>query len=476
MKLVGGVRVYSIPDVAEAVRRRLTKDPIPLIWVEGEIANFQARRDHTYFTLVDHRRSGDSQVAASMLSDRLSEMAVTPRDGANVHAFGRVEFDPRRLRMRFRVERLELAGEGLLRARIEQLRTELARRGLTDPARRRPLPRLPRAVGLVTSGEGAAKDDFLRNLHARFPAVDVVVVHSLVQGDRAPGQIVRAIAHLDARPEVEVIVLARGGGPLEDLMAFNSEAVCLAVAASSTPVVSAIGHDTDRPLTDLVADLRVSTPTKAAEAVVPDRARELARLADLDRSAAAAVARRVGDAASALERTERRLVFGLRTRGATAAARTQGLDARLAPALRARLARADDRLATAQRTLDAALQTGMERRRTALDHAAAALAGRVTAGLHALRARTAVALDDRSHRLDAAVRLQLERRRTTLERAAAQHEILSPVRTVARGYVIVRDAATRRVRTASAEITLGERLALQFRDGERLATAQEERV
>ncbi len=475
MKLLGELRVFSIEDVAGAIARRFDDPPIRSIWMEGELLNFRPRPNQTFFDLRDRVGTGEWQLRASILSDRLAEMSVVPTDGTRVHVYGRIEFFRRRSTVQFRVERMVVAGEGLLIALIQELKATLEREGLTDPSRRRPLPRLPRTIGLITSGDGAAKGDFLRNLHARFPAVNVVVVHSLVQGDAAPRQIVRAIEHLNARADVEVIVLARGGGPLEDLMAFNSELVCRAVAASATPVVSAIGHDDDRPLTDLVADLRVSTPTKAAEAVVPQRTQELAGIEQLETRGSAAVTRRLTDARTALTRLEDRLVFGLRTRGTTAAARLQGLDDRLAPSLRNRLRRAEDRLQVARRDLDAAVTETLAQRRRALDRADDALTGRVALGLGRMVTRAETALGEAGRRLDLAAHAQLDRRRLALARAAGQHEILSPERTVGRGYVIVRDAATRRVRTSSAAVGAGDRLALQFRDGEREATAEEER-
>lgn len=269
MKQVGGRTVWTVAELTKAIWRRF--EDVPSVWIEAEISNLARRGQQVYFTLLEH---GDDPhlVDASMSTVVYDRLPGHPDNGTLVHAYGRVEFWRQRSQVRFRVERLELTGDGLLLARIDELRRRLGAEGLTADERKRPIPMLPRRIGLVTSGEGAARADFLTNVAKRFPAANVLVVRSLVQGEGAPAEIVRAIGYLDGQPDVDVIVLARGGGPLEDLMAFNSEAVCRAVAASATPIVSAVGHETDMTVCDLVADLRVSTPTKAAEAVVPDAA------------------------------------------------------------------------------------------------------------------------------------------------------------------------------------------------------------
>ncbi len=276
MKQVGGRTVWTVAELTKAIWRRF--EDVPSVWIEAEISNLARRGQQVYFTLLEH---GDDPhlVDASMSAVVYDRLPGHPDNGTLVHAYGRVEFWRQRSQVRFRVERLELTGDGLLLARIDELRRRLGAEGLTADERKRPIPLLPRRIGLVTSGEGAARADFLTNVAKRFPAANVLVVRSLVQGEGAPAEIVRAIGYLDRQPDVDVIVLARGGGPLEDLMAFNSEVVCRAVAASATPIVSAVGHETDITVCDLVADLRVSTPTKAAEAVVPDAA-ELRGLLD----------------------------------------------------------------------------------------------------------------------------------------------------------------------------------------------------
>jgi exodeoxyribonuclease VII large subunit len=423
VKQVGSRSVWSIGEVTLAIWRRF--EGIPSVWVEAELTNLGRRGQQVYFTLVDHGADGHL-IDASMNAVVFDRLAVRPAAGALVQAYGRIEFWRQRSQVRMRVERMELAGEGLLLARIEELKRRLAAEGLTADERKRPLPRLPRAVGLVTSGEGAARADFLRNVRTRFPAVHVVVVRSLVQGEAAPREIVRAIRHLDARDDVEVIVLARGGGPLEDLMAFNSESVCRAVAACGTPVVSAIGHETDVTVCDLVADLRVSTPTKAAEAVVPDAAELADRLARYAAQLERGLRTATDPRRRALDHLAAGLVRGLRRGGQLAAGRVAGLD---------------ERMVAGARTVA---------RRRAED---------VAAWATALERATAASVSDRRDRLD---------------RLDALHTLLSPTRTLARGYAIVHAGHDDRIIESREGIRSGDRLSIELRDGRIPATAGEE--
>ena len=273
MKVVGGRRVFSVEEVS--ARLAAMFEGLRSFWVEAEVQDLRPARGQVRFTL-----RGGHALDASMNGIVYDRLPHKPADGGLVQAYGRMEFWRARGQVSMRVERLELVGEGLLRAQVEELRARLAAEGLLDPARKRRPPLLPRRVGLVTSAGGAARADVLTNVWARLPEADVVVVGVPVQGDDAPRLIARALRHLDALPEVDVIVVARGGGSLEDLMAFNGEPVCRAVAASATPVVSAVGHERDVTLCDLVADVRVSTPTAAAAAVVPSREAVETHLAD----------------------------------------------------------------------------------------------------------------------------------------------------------------------------------------------------
>jgi exodeoxyribonuclease VII large subunit len=388
VKVVGGRRVFSVDEVSARLASMF--ENLRSFWVEAEVQDLRPARGQVRFTL----RGGHANDASmnGIVYDRLPHK---PADGALVQAYGRMEFWRARGQVSMRVERLELVGEGLLRARVEELRARLAAEGLLDPARKRRPPLLPRRIGLVTSADGAARADVLTNVWARLPEADVVVVAVPVQGDDAPRLIARALRHLDALPEVDVIVLARGGGSLEDLMAFNGEPVCRAVAASATPVVSAVGHERDVTLCDLVADVRVSTPTAAAAAVVPSREAVETHLADAGQALGRGLARARGAAMEALRGRGGALARALRGRGALAGDRAERLGARMAPALR---------------------------------RAGAGAAGRA-------------------------------------DRAEAMLGLLSPRRTVARGYAIVRDAPGGRVVAEAASVAAGDELAIELRDG-----------
>lgn len=415
MKEVGGRKVWSLSEVASAVYRRL--EGVPSVWLEAEITNLSRRGQRVYFTLVDDAGERRSQIDASMNAAVFDRLATKPNDGTQVHAYGRVEYWPQRSLVRLTVERMELTGDGLLLARIEELKQRLIAAGLTSEARKTPLPRFPRRIGLVTSGEGAARVDFVKNVTLRFPPARILVVQSLMQGESAPGEIVRSVAHLDQIDDIDVIVLARGGGSLEDLMAFNSERVCRAIAAATTPIISAVGHETDMTLCDLVADLRVSTPTKAAEAVVPDAAQVAAHLA----RAEAALVRALRDSTvrgrGRVQGLSTRLGGGLRSRGSVAGAHVTGLSGRLAAAL-----------------------LGMRRR------APAEIAGRRIA-------------------LDRAASGYLAGKRARVGHLSALHELLSPARTVSRGYAIVWTGDGERVLTDAAAACPGDELSVELRDG-----------
>ncbi len=463
MKVVGDRHVHTVAEVAEACRRRF--EGIPSVWVEAEIANLRTHRRHAYFTLLDAGGATAWQVNCSMNADQFSMLGFTPRDGMHVQARGRVEFNPRTVTLTFRVSAMAPAGEGLLRARIEALRERLASEGLTDPDRRRPIPMLPRAVGLVTSPASAAEADVRRNILARHPGMSIVVVHSSMQGDAAPRQVVRALRYLDRRPDVDVIILARGGGPLEDLMAFNSETVCRAVAEAGTPVVSAIGHETDVTVCDLVADLRVSTPTKAAEAVVPDRDRVLAGLDGAARRLLTGVGARERAARDGLAVHRRRMVQALGARGRTAHARLSGSANRLRPSLIRRVDRSQTALEEGERRLRAGIRADGARRVARADALTRALTGPAFALVRRRAGNAEAMLSDRTRRLGAGVTTPIDERRVRLTHLGEVLDLLSPRRTVARGYAIVRDADTGSVRTRRHDIPSGASLDVEMRDG-----------
>jgi len=252
------------------VKGLLESDPgLRDVWVQGEISNFKHHTSgHMYFTLKDDR----AQVRCVMFRSATMRLRFVPENGMEVIARGQVSVYERDGQYQLYVQVMEPRGVGALHVAFEQLKARLEAEGLFDPARKRPLPRLPRRVGIVTSPTGAALRDIIRVARRRFPNITLVVAPVLVQGDEAPPQVIRAIELLNQHGRVDVIIVGRGGGSLEDLWAFNDEGVARAIAASAVPVVSAVGHETDFTIADFVADVRAPTPSAAAELVVPSRA------------------------------------------------------------------------------------------------------------------------------------------------------------------------------------------------------------
>lgn len=250
----------------------------PGAWIEGQIAQLNLRPGSTtaYLTLRDTAVEMSLQVNCHRsVVDRLP---TPPADGARVVVHGKFEFWPARGSLSFKVDQMHPVGLGELLARLERLRRLLAAEGLTAAARKQRLPFLPLGIGLITGRDSAAESDVLVNAQKRWPAVRFTVEHTLVQGNQAVPQMLEALSRLEADPRIEVIVIARGGGSVEDLLPFSDEGLCRAVARCRTPVVSAIGHEPDHPILDDIADLRCSTPTDAGKKIVPDVVAETAQI------------------------------------------------------------------------------------------------------------------------------------------------------------------------------------------------------
>ncbi len=267
--------IYGVSQVTAYLRELLAYDDVLAdIWIEGEVSNLRRPGSgHAYFTLRD---SNSSLRGVLFRNSRGLEQL---QDGAAVVAHGRISLYEVRGDLQLIADIIQPEGVGELQMRLEQLTLQLEREGLFDPSRKRPLPEIPRRIGVVTSPTGSVWHDIQSVIGRRWPLVELLLAPAMVQGDGAAPTIVEAFAALNAEPDVDVIIVARGGGSLEDLWSFNEESVARAVFASSTPVVSAIGHETDFTICDMVADVRAPTPSAAAELVVPDRAEILARVA-----------------------------------------------------------------------------------------------------------------------------------------------------------------------------------------------------
>ena len=422
--------IYSVGRLNREVRMLLDHG-LPLLWVEGEISNFsRPASGHWYFSLKDR----DAQVRCAMFRGRNAVLRMTPRDGQRVLVRARAGLFEARGEFQLVVEHLEDAGVGALRQEYELLRARLEAEGLFDPAHKRPLPKAPGVIGVITSPTGAAVRDILNILRRRFPAARVVIHPAAVQGKEAVPQLLAAVALASARAECDVLIVARGGGSLEDLWAFNDESLARALRAAPMPVVTGIGHETDFTIADFVADVRAPTPSGAAELVTPDGAAWRAGFAALNARLQQLAARRLRTGDEQLMRLSRRLTLthpGVRLQ--QGAQRLDELEQRLTGRLR--LVLADARLRTQR--LDARLAQGSP-----------ALA------LQRLAQRRAL--------LDARLRAALPRRLTAL---AQRHEVarrtlhaVSPLATLDRGYAIVLRAADGGLLRDTAAAPIGTRI------------------
>jgi exodeoxyribonuclease VII large subunit len=367
--LYGDRKVYTVSSFNHGVASWVAR--LPSLWIEGEVTEFRRQPgwQSVFFTLKDPQDGACLPV--SMPRGRFDGLRLDLADGMTVHVFGRPELYEARGVFQLRALSIEPLGLGAILAGLERLKRKLAAEGLFAPERKRRLPMLPRRIGLLTGNEAAAKRDFVTAVQSRFPAANVLVAQTYVQGQAAPAAIAATLDTLAREPEVDVIVLTRGGGSFEDLLPFSDERVIRAVAACSVPVISAVGHEQDTPLCDHAADVRASTPTAAARLVVPDE-REL------------------------------------------------------------------------RERLDAA--------RTALARGA---------GMTVERARNSLARD--RERLSRAPALLVERKRAGLEALAGRLKALSPQKTLARGYAIVR--TDNGIVRSSSELAVGARIDVELGEG-----------
>jgi exodeoxyribonuclease VII large subunit len=273
-------QVWTVQGLTRYIRELFEVDfRLQDVMVDGELSNFkQARSGHLYFTLKD----AEAQLKCVMWRSRAEMLHFWPEDGDAVRVHGRISVYEAGGVYQLYAEEIEPRGQGGLALAFERLKARLADEGLFDPAHKQPLPRFPRKIGVVTSADAAALRDILHVLARRYPLVQVLIAPTLVQGEGAPPQIVRALQWLDGRSDIDLILLSRGGGSMEDLWAFNDERVARAIYAARHPIISGVGHETDFTIADFVADQRAPTPSAAAELAVPDLAQVRPALADLN--------------------------------------------------------------------------------------------------------------------------------------------------------------------------------------------------
>ncbi len=418
--------------------RDLLEGTFPMVWVEAELGSVtRPASGHMYFTLKDAR----AQIRAALFKPKSQWLKFVPREGMRVLARGRLTLYEARGEYQMVLDHMEEAGEGALRRAYEQLKARLEAEGLFAAERKRALPAHVRRLAVITSPTGAAVRDVLSVLERRFPLLEVDLLPSLVQGDSAAAQITALLRGADASGRYDVILLTRGGGSMEDLWAFNDEQLARAIAASHTPVVSAVGHETDFSLADFAADLRAPTPSVAAELLVPDQRDLQLRLR---RFAARLVQLQRHGLGQAMQRADRAL---LRLNAQSPQNRLQLLQRR------------QQDLA---RRLAGAWQQQHERRLARLRHAAVVLRnGHPQRQLDALKQR----LLRVQPRAEAAMARQLQRDTLRLRALARSMEAVSPLTTVARGYAILTREQDGRLVRSPLDVSPGDTLKARVQDG-----------
>jgi len=429
--------VYTVSRLNREARG-LIEGSLGSIWLEGEISNFaRPGSGHWYFSLKDDA----AQVRCAMFRQRNTGLGMIPKDGMLVLVRARASLYEARGEFQLIVDHLEESGEGELRRRFERLKRQLAAEGLFDSHRKRPLPRLPRRIGVVTSATGAAFRDILQVLRRRFAAVPVILYPVPVQGAGSAAQIAAAIVLASARAEVDVLVVGRGGGSLEDLWSFNEEVVARAIVDCAIPVVSAVGHEVDVTIADLAADVRAPTPSAAAELVVPDSAEWLRALASAEQRLASVWRRRMIAWREGLHWAVKRLLQLHPIRSMERQQqRLDELELRLGQAIRVRLSVAGHRLAA--------------RRAELLSLSPQAQLSGIAQRLAVLKARLSPAL---------AAHVELARSRF-LGTVRALHAV-SPLATLERGYSIALRVPDGTILTASGQAPAGTDVELRLSKG-----------
>ncbi|WP_179401532.1 exodeoxyribonuclease VII large subunit [Burkholderia guangdongensis] len=429
----GGDDVIPVSVLNRAIGTMLERS-FPLMWIAGEVSNFtRAASGHWYFSIKD----AQAQMRCVMFRGRAQYAEFTPREGDRIEVRAAVTMYEPRGEVQLNVEAVRRTGQGRLYEAFLRLKAQLEAEGLFAPERKRPLPAHPRAIGIVTSLQAAALRDVLTTLARRAPHVPVIVYPAPVQGAGSAEKLVAAVEAANARAEVDVLVVCRGGGSIEDLWSFNDEALARAIAASALPVVSGVGHETDFTIADFAADVRAPTPTGAAELASPQRALLLREIDERQRALARGMRRGLESRAQQLDWLARRLV--------SPAERLERQRTHLAQ-LAVRLASAAGRPVRDARARFALAQLRWQRARPDPSHARRAL-------------------DGLSQRLALALQRRHEREAARVAGCAARLEVLSPQRTLERGYAALIDTQTGRAVRAPAALKPQRRLTVHLAEG-----------
>ena len=430
-------RVWAVRDLVAALRTSMERE-YGDIWVEGEISNFRApgSSGHLYFTLKD----GDSQIRAVMFKSQARLLRFRPEDGMQVVLRGRATIYEAKGELQLSAEYLEPKGAGALQIAFEQLKAKLEAEGLFDAARKKPIPALPRCIGIVTSPQAAALRDILNILRRRHHSANLLIFPAQVQGEAAATEVSTGIKYFNRAKNVDVIIVARGGGSAEDLAAFNHEGLARAVADSKIPIISAVGHETDFTIIDFVADLRAPTPSAAAELVILSRQEIEEKAESLQSRLARAVRYRLLIAKQTL--TE---------------AAQQGAFARMKGGIQQRQQKLDDLIFRAEKSE----RKLIEQHRRRWERASAAVrhydARRMLAGFRKdLATQTAA--------VGAALRAILTRQKSRLDQAQHQLQALSPLAILERGYALVFDSSGALVKNSS-QVARGDEISARLAHG-----------
>lgn len=435
--------IYTVSRLNREARAVLEGN-FPLLWVEGEISNLaRPRSGHIYFSLKDEF----AQVRCAMFRMRAVNLSFSPREGAHVMARVRVGLYEPRGDFQLVVDHMEEAGDGALRRAFEALRQRLEQEGLFEESRKRPLPPLPRCIGVVTSPSGAAIRDILTVLKRRFPSIPVIIYPVAVQGEGAADEIAEAIGLAGRRKECDVLIVGRGGGSLEDLWAFNEEVVARAIHDSPLPIVCAVGHEVDYTIADFVADRRAPTPSAAAELLSPDRESWLDRLQRMENRLAQLFNQQMRQRQQQIMWLSKRLKHPGR-RLQENAQRLDELEMRLSQANRSLFRHKRARLETLKARLE---------RHSPMDKLQ----------------RLQQSQYDLARRLRRAMQSGLEKRRQRLGEQAHALETVSPLATLSRGYAIVSVAENDSVLHRSSDVQVGDTVRTRLHHGRLLCRVEE---